>query len=173
MTAMRNRILVASVAALAMWCAPLAHAADFPTKAITIIVPFAAGGPTDTVARLLGQAMGADLKQTVVVENVAGAGGTVGAGRVARADPDGYTLFLHHIGQSTAPALYRKLPYNAVDDFAPIGLMADIPNLFAVNAESPYRSVADVVRAAKAKPGEIAYGSAGNATPAHLVCELM
>ena len=107
---MMTRILFGSFAALAMLCGPVAHAAEFPTKPITIIVPFAAGGPTDTVARLLGQAMGADLKQTVVVENVAGAGGTVGAGRVARADPDGYTLFLHHIGQSTAPALYRKLP---------------------------------------------------------------
>ena len=90
----------------------------FP-KPITIIVPFSAGGPTDTVARLLGQAMGTDLKQTMIVENVAGAGGTVGAGRAARSDPDGYTLFLHHIGMSTAPALYRKLPYNPIEDFAP------------------------------------------------------
>ena len=97
------------------------------TKPITIIVPFSAGGPTDTVARLLGQAMGTDLKQTMIVENVAGAGGTVGAGRAARSDPDGYTLFLHHIGMSTAPALYRKLPYNPIEDFALIGLVTDVP----------------------------------------------
>jgi tripartite-type tricarboxylate transporter receptor subunit TctC len=106
--------LAGSFVVLAAAFGSVANAADFPTKPITLIVPFSAGGPTDTVARLLAQAMGADLKQTMIVENVAGAGGTVGAGRVARADPDGYTLFLHHIGQSTAPALYRK-PYNAVE----------------------------------------------------------
>ena len=124
---MITRVLASSLAALALVCGTPAQAAEYPSKPITIVVPFAAGGPTDTVARLLGQAMGADLKQTMIVENVGGAGGTVGAGRVARADPDGYTLFLHHIGHSTAPALYRKLPYNAVDDFAPIGLVTDVP----------------------------------------------
>ena len=165
---MRNRILVASVAALAMWCAPLAHAADFPTKAITIIVPFAAGGPTDTVARLLGQAMGADLKQTVVVENVAGAGGTVGAGRVARADPDGYTLFLHHIGQSTAPALYRKLPYNAVDDFAPIGLVTDVPMTLVARGNFPPKDLKEMIAYVKQNKDTVTYANAGLGAASHL-----
>ena len=96
-----------------------AVAQDYPTKTITMIVPFAAGGPTDTVARLIGQSMTTTLGQQVIVENVGGAGGTLGAGRAARATPDGYTVFLHHIGQSTAPALYKKLTYSVFDDFEP------------------------------------------------------
>src|SRR5689334_9243971 len=100
---MKRRTFTALFASLATALAfASAHAADYPSKTINLIVPFAAGGPTDTVARLLGQAMAADLKTTVVVENVAGAGGTIGAARVAAAPNDGYTIFLHHIGQSTA-----------------------------------------------------------------------
>lgn len=103
------------------------QAQDFPTKPVTIVVPFAAGGPTDTVARLIGQSMGNALKQQVIIENVGGAGGTLGAGRVARSTNDGYTLLLHHIGQATSATLYRKLPYDSIDDFAPIGLVTDVP----------------------------------------------
>ena len=98
-----------AAACLALFGSALAHAQTYPTKTITMIVPFAAGGPTDTVARLVAQSMGTKLKQQIIIENVGGAGGTIGAARVAKAAPDGYTLFLHHIGQSTAPALYRKL----------------------------------------------------------------
>ena len=99
--------------------AALACAQDYPTKPITVVVPFAAGGPTDTVARLVAQSMTGTLKQQVIVENAGGAGGTIGANKVAKAKPDGYTLLLHHIGHSTAPSLYRKLPYDALDDFEP------------------------------------------------------
>src|SRR5918994_2325612 len=88
------------------------HAQDYPTKVITVVVPFAAGGPTDTVARLLGGPMTKTLKQQIIVENVGGAGGTIAAGRVAKAAPDGYTLLIHHIGMSTAPGLYRKIVYD-------------------------------------------------------------
>src|SRR4051794_3944015 len=111
------------VGCLALTISGLAHAESYPTKTITLIVPFAAGGPTDTVARLIAQSMSKTLKQQVIVENVGGAGGTIGAARVAKAEPDGHTIFLHHIGHSTAPALYRKLSYNAIDSFEPIGLV--------------------------------------------------
>src|SRR3982751_3491407 len=100
--------------------APL-YAQQYPNKVITLVVPYAAGGPTDTVARLLSQSMGTTLKQQMIVENTVGAGGTIAANRVAHAAPDGYTLFIHHVGHSTAPALYRKLPYDPINDFEPIG----------------------------------------------------
>ena len=98
-----SRRMLCALAITLITASPFARAQDFPTKPITMIVPFSAGGPTDTVARLLAQSMTNTLKQTVLVENVGGAGGTLGAGRVARATPDGYTLLLHHIGQSTCP----------------------------------------------------------------------
>jgi tripartite-type tricarboxylate transporter receptor subunit TctC len=165
---MMTRILASSIAALALVCGPLGHAADFPTKPITIIVPFAAGGPTDTVARLLGQAMGADLKQSVIVENVGGAGGTLGAGRAARSDPDGYTIFLHHIGQSTAPALYRKLPYNAVDDFAPIGLVTDVPMTLVARGNFPAKDLKELVAYVKQNKDKVTYANAGLGAASHL-----
>jgi len=165
---MMTRLLVNSFAALAMLCGPLAQAADYPSKPITIIVPFAAGGPTDTVARLLGQAMGADLKQTVIVENVAGAGGTVGAGRVARADPDGYTLFLHHIGHSTAPALYRKLPFDAVADFAPIGLVTDVPMTLVARGNFPPKDLKEMIAYVKQNKDKVTYANAGLGAASHL-----
>jgi len=165
---MMTRILLGSFAALALLCASPAPAADYPSKPITIIVPFAAGGPTDTVARLLGQAMGADLKQTVIVENVAGAGGTVGAGRVARADPDGYTLFLHHIGQSTAPALYRKLPYNAITDFVPIGLVTDVPMTLVARGNFPPKDLKELIAYVKQNKDKVTYANAGLGAASHL-----
>ena len=106
-----------------------ANAADFPIKdkPVTIVVPFAAGGPTDRVARDLAEAMRKPLGTTVVVENVAGAGGTIGANKVAKAPQDGHTIFLHHIGMATSPALYRKLPYNTLEDFEYLGMVNDVP----------------------------------------------
>src|SRR3954466_12766936 len=100
-----------------------ARADDFPSKPITGIVPFPAGGPTDTVARLVAQAMGSTLKQQLLIENVGGAGGSLRAGRGARGAGGGYTLLLHHIGHATAPALYKKLAYDPIADFEPIGLI--------------------------------------------------
>ena len=165
---MMTRTLLGSFAALAMLCGSPALAADYPSKPITIVVPFAAGGPTDTVARLLGQAMGADLKQTVIVENVAGAGGTVGAGRVARADPDGYTLFLHHIGQSTAPALYRKLPFNPITDFAPIGLVTDVPMTLVARGNFPPKDLKELIAYVKQNKDKVTYANAGLGAASHL-----
>lgn len=145
-----------------------AHADSYPSKPITMIVPFAAGGPTDTVARLLGQAMGDHLRQQVVVENVGGAGGTLGAGRVARADADGYTIFLHHIGQSTAPALYRKLPYNAVTDFEPIGLVTDVPMTLVARKDFPAKDLKELLAYVKANKEKVTYANAGLGSASHL-----
>jgi tripartite-type tricarboxylate transporter receptor subunit TctC len=115
------------LALLALGMPAAAHAQAFPSKVITVVVPFPAGGPTDTVTRLLGQSMSKTLGQQVIVENVAGAGGTVGAARVAKAAPDGYTLLLHHVGMATSMTLYRKLPYHSVESFEPVGLVTDVP----------------------------------------------
>ena len=165
---MITRILLSTLAALTVAFGASSHAAEFPNKPITIIVPFAAGGPTDTVARLLAQAMGADLKQTVIVENVAGAGGTVGAGRVARADPDGYTIFLHHIGHSTAPALYKKLPYDTEKDFAPIGLVTDVPMTLVARSNFPPKDLKDLVTYVKQNKDKVTYANAGVGAASHL-----
>jgi tripartite-type tricarboxylate transporter receptor subunit TctC len=147
----------------------IAHAQSaYPTKTVTMIVPFAAGGPTDTVARLIAQSMGKTLKQTVVVENVAGAGGTIGAGRVAKADPDGYTLFLHHIGQSTAPSLYRKLSYNAIDSFEPIGLVTDVPMTLVARKDFPAKDFKELLAYIKANKTKVTYANAGVGSASHL-----
>ena len=146
-----------------------AQAADaFPSKVITLIVPFAAGGPTDTVARVIGQAMGTDLKQQVIIENVAGAGGTVAAARVARSAPDGYTLFIHHIGQSTAPALYRKLSYNAIDDFEPIGLVTDVPMTLVARKDFPAKDLKELIAYVKAHKDKVTLANAGLGAASHL-----
>ena len=146
----------------------LAQAQDYPSKVITMIVPFSAGGPTDTVARLIAQAMGADLKQQVIVENVAGAGGTLAAGRVARSAPDGYTIFIHHIGHSTAPSLYRKLPYSAIDDFEPIGLVTDVPMTLVARKDFPAKDMKELIAYVKASKDKVTYANAGLGAASHL-----
>ena len=145
-----------------------AFAQDYPTKPITMIVPFAAGGPTDTVARLLAQSMTNTLKQQVIVENAGGAGGTVGAGRVARAPGDGYTLFLHHIGQSTAPALYRKLAYDPIKDFEPIGLVTDVPMTLIAKSTFPPKDMKELIAYVKANKDKVTYANAGLGSASHL-----
>jgi tripartite-type tricarboxylate transporter receptor subunit TctC len=145
-----------------------ANAQQYPTRVITIVVPFTAGGPTDTVARLLAQPMSKALKQQVIVENVGGAGGTVGAARVARSAADGYTLFLHHIGQSTAPSLYRKLPYDAVNDFAPIGLINEVPMTLIARKDFPPKDVKELTAYLKANKDKVTYANAGIGAASHL-----
>ncbi|WP_288380436.1 tripartite tricarboxylate transporter substrate binding protein BugD [uncultured Massilia sp.] len=158
-----------SVAAIALACAAVgAHAQNYPTKTITMIVPFAAGGPTDTVARLVAQSMGTTLKQQIIVENVGGAGGTIGAARVAKAAPDGYTIFLHHIGHSTAPALYRKLSYNAIDSFEPIGLVTDVPMTLIARANFPAKDFKELLAYVKANKDKVTYANAGLGSASHL-----
>ena len=168
---MNNRmlqLLIVGLVTASGW--PVAQAADeYPSKQpITMIVPFSAGGPTDTVARLIAQVMSINLKQGVIVENVAGAGGTVAAGRVARSAPDGYTIFIHHIGHSTAPALYRKLPYNAIDDFEPIGLVTDVPMTLVAKKDFPPNNLKELIAYVKANKDKVTYANAGLGAASHL-----
>ena len=144
----------------------------YPAKPITMVVPFTAGGPTDTVARSLGQAMGKPLGQTVVVENVGGAGGTVGATRVKNAAPDGYTILLHHIGMSTAPALYRKLAFNPQTDFEMIGLIVDVPMTMVARSDFPAKDFREFVTYVKANKVKMNLANAGLGAASHL-CGLM
>lgn len=138
-----------------------ALAQDYPTKPITVVVPFAAGGPTDTVARLVAEVMSQDLGQQVVVQNVGGAGGTLGAGQVATATNDGYTLLLHHIGMSTAPTLYRSLPYDPTADFAPIGLITAVPMTLVAKKDFEPNTLEELVAYVKANGENITYAHAG------------
>ena len=156
------------IACLALLGVGEAAAQEYPQKPVTVIVPFAAGGPTDTVARLLGVAMGKSLKTQIIVENVGGAGGTIGAARVAKAAPDGYTLLLHHIGQATAPALYRKLPYDAVDDFEPIGLVNDVPMTLVARKDFPPKDLKELIAYVKANKDKVTYANAGLGAASHL-----
>jgi tripartite-type tricarboxylate transporter receptor subunit TctC len=146
----------------------LAMAQAFPDKPVTIVVPFAAGGPTDTVARLIAQSMTGNLKQQVIVENNGGAGGTIGANKVAKAKPDGYTLLLHHIGQSTAPSLYRKLPYDALNDFEPIGLVTDVPMTIVARKDFPAKDMKELISYVKANKDKVTYANAGIGSASHL-----
>jgi len=149
-----------------------AQAQDFPNKPITIVVPFAAGGPTDTVARLVAQSMGTTLKQQVIIENVGGAGGTLGAGRVARSAPDGYTLLLHHIGHATSATLYRKLPYDTINDFEPIGLITDVPMTMVAKKDLPPKDFKELIAYVQQNKDKVSYGNAGVGAASHL-CGLM
>jgi tripartite-type tricarboxylate transporter receptor subunit TctC len=145
---------------------------NYPSRTINIIVPFAAGGPTDTVTRLTAEAMGRDLGQTVVVENVGGAGGTLGAARVAQARPDGYTLLLHHIGMATAPTLYRRLPYDPVNGFETIGLVTEVPMTLVAKKDFPANSLSEAVAVIKREGDKLNYANAGIGAASHL-CGLL
>jgi tripartite-type tricarboxylate transporter receptor subunit TctC len=144
------------------------NAQNYPTKVVTMIVPFAAGGPTDTVARLLGGPMTKTLKQQIIVENVGGAGGTIAAGRVAKAAPDGYTILIHHIGMSTAPALYRKLRYNPITDFEPIGLINEVPMTLVAKKDFPPKDLKELISYVKANKEKVNYANAGLGAASHL-----
>ena len=141
---------------------------EYPNKVITMIVPFTAGGPTDTVARLLGVPMTKILKQQVIVENVGGAGGTIAANRVAKAAPDGYTILIHHIGMSTAPALYRKLPYNPMTDFEHIGLINEVPMTMVAKKDFPAKDLKELIAYVKANKDKVNYANAGLGAASHL-----
>jgi tripartite-type tricarboxylate transporter receptor subunit TctC len=149
-----------------------AFAQGYPAKQITLIVPFAAGGPTDTVARLLADAMTNDLKQQVVVENVGGAGGTVGATRVAKAPNDGYTLLVNNLGQAAAPALYSKLAYDPIADFQPIGRIADVPMTLVARSNLPARDMKELVAWIKTNGKKVNFAHAGRGAASYL-CGLL
>jgi tripartite-type tricarboxylate transporter receptor subunit TctC len=150
-----------------------AAAAEYPEKPITIIVPFAAGGPTDKVARDLAEALRKPLGgQTIIIENVGGAGGTLGAAKTAKAAPDGYTLLLHHIGMATSPALYRNLPYKTLDDFEYLGMVNEVPMTLIGKPSLPANNYAELVKWLEANKGKVNLANAGLGAASHL-CGLL
>jgi tripartite-type tricarboxylate transporter receptor subunit TctC len=164
------RGLLATALSVAAACA---GAQTYPTKPIAITVPFAAGGPTDVVARTIAEAMTRSLPgANVIVENVAGAGGTIGVTKVAKAAPDGYSLLVHHIGMATAPALYRKLAFDPLKDFEYIGLINDVPMTLLVKSGFPAASVKELVPYLKANAAKVSFANAGLGSASHL-CGLM
>ena len=168
MTAITRRILLGS--ALALGLAGTA-AAQFPERQITLVVPFAAGGSTDVVGRIVAERMSQELGQQIIVQNVGGAGGSLGAQQVARADPDGYTILMATVAtHALNPLILTQKPYDPVADFAPISLLVLVPNVLAVNPELPVTTVQELIDLAKEQP--LAYASSGNGTPLHLSGEL-
>jgi tripartite-type tricarboxylate transporter receptor subunit TctC len=164
-----NRLLMA---AAAMLMAAGARA-DYPEKSVTLVVPFAAGGPTDKVARDLAEALRKPLGgQAIVVENVGGAGGTLGAAKVAKAAPDGYTLLLYHIGMATSPALYRKMPYNTIEDFEYLGMVNEVPMTLVGKPALPANNYAELMRWLDANKGKVNLANAGLGAASHL-CGLL
>jgi len=171
----RARSLLRSTiwAALALgMAAATASAQSYPDRPVTIVVPAAAGGPTDTVARLVGDSMSRTLGQQIVVENAGGAGGTIGMARVAKAPADGYTLAVWHIGQSTAPALYENLKYNAIEDFDSIGRITDVPMTVVGKADLPIKGIGELLAWMKEKQKGVTYAHAGIGSASHL-CALL
>lgn len=154
--------------------ATASHAQTYPTKPIRLVVPFAPGGSSTIVARSVATEMEKALGQSIVIENKGGGGGNPAMQDVARADPDGYTLLITHIGSlALNPYLYSNLPFDVNRDFVHISLLAKVPNIFVVHAEVPAKSVKELVALAKSKPGELYYGSAGNGSAGHLAMEYL
>lgn len=167
----RTVVALALAAGLAL-VAPAA-AQSFPERPITLVVPFAAGGSTDLVARLLAESMSKDLGQQVIVENVAGAGGNVGADQVARAEADGYTILMGTVAtHALNPLMLKAKPYDPEKDFAPISLLVVVPNVLVVNPQLPVNTVQELIDLLKANPDQYSYASSGNGTPLHLSGEL-
>ena len=173
MNPFRSLALVAC-SAFALLGAPSALAqAPFPTKPVRLVVPFPAGGTTDILARAAAQKLSETLGQQVIVDNRPGAGGNIGAELVAKAQADGYTLLMGTVGtHAINPSLYAKMPYDHVKDFAPVILVAGVPNVLVVNPDLPFKTVADVVAYAKANPGKLNFASSGSGTSIHLSGEL-
>jgi tripartite-type tricarboxylate transporter receptor subunit TctC len=166
--------LVSLCAALAGFAADAPAQAPWPSKAVTYVVPFAPGGNTDTLARLLGKDLSVALGQPVVIENKPGAGGNIGSEYVAKAAPDGYTILGGTISShSINPSVYPKMPYDAVKSFEPVIMIGRSPLVLVVGAGTPYKTFNDLVSAAKAKPGGLTYATAGNGTSPHLAAELL
>jgi tripartite-type tricarboxylate transporter receptor subunit TctC len=159
------------LAALAL---PRAAAAeDWPTRPVTLIVPFAPGGTTDIVARIVGQALSMRLGQSVVIENLGGAGGTLGANQAAKAAADGYTIFMATIAHTMAPGIYKSLPYDFEKDFEPITEVASVPNIVIVHPSVPAKTIGELLAYIRVNPGKVNYGSAGIGSTEHMSGELL
>jgi tripartite-type tricarboxylate transporter receptor subunit TctC len=162
--------------ALALALFALARAAvaeDWPTRTVTLIVPFAAGGTTDIVARLISQPLTERLGQSVIIENVGGGGGTIGANQAAKASPDGHTLFMATPAHTVAPAIYKSLPYDFEKDFEPVTVVASVPNILIVHPSLPAQTVGELLAYIRANPGKVNYGSAGIGSIEHMSGELL
>jgi tripartite-type tricarboxylate transporter receptor subunit TctC len=178
--AVRPLVLLAAVALVVAACSGGSDggtsagggAEGYPDQNITMVVPFSAGGPTDTVTRLIAQPMSAKLGTQIVVQNVEGAGGTVAAGEVSRAKPDGYTVLMHHIGMSTAPALYADLPYKPLEDFKTIGLVTEVPMTIIARRDFEPNTLQELVDYVKANANTVTYANAGIGAASHL-CGLL
>lgn len=168
MPSFARRAALAAAFAVALGAGTSASAQSFPTRPVTVVVPFAAGGPTDILARTLAAAMSRNLGQSVVVENTAGAGGTIGANRVVKAAPDGYTVFIHHNGMATAVGLYRKLPYDPMADFEYVGLIADVPMTLLGRKTLPPNNLSELVAWLKANREKATLANAGLGAVSHL-----
>lgn len=162
---LKNKVAAAAIGLIA---ATSAAWADYPEKPVVLVVPFAAGGPSDKIARDLAEALRKPLAQTVIVDNTAGAGGTIGAARVARATPDGYTLLVHHIGMSTAPALYKKLPYKTLEDFEYLGLINEAPSTLIGKPGLAANNFADLRKWINTNDGKVNIANAGVGSASHL-----
>ena len=163
----------AALAAVMAATATGAQAQSFPDKPVRVFVPYPAGGGVDVLTRTLGEVVAKQWGQSVIVENRPGAGGMIASQALVSSPPDGYTLIMVASGHATNAFLYSKLPYDTFKDFTPISLLASSPNVLLVRADSPYKSVADVIAAAKAKPGSLSFAHAGNGTSTHLAGELL
>ena len=168
----RRRVLRMIAALPALAIGPARAAAEWPARPVHLVVPFTPGGSTDILGRAIAQRLQEALGQPFVVENKPGAGGSIGATEVARAAPDGYTLLMGHIGTlAVNPTLYPKLPYDPRTSFAPVALVARVPNVLVVNPAVPARNVQELIALAKAKPGSLRYASGGNGSAAHIAME--
>ena len=166
-----KRTIVAAVIAGLLALTGSAGAQNFPDRQLTMIIPFAAGGPTDVLGRIMAQAMGEELKQTIIVENVGGAGGMTGGKRVADAKPDGYTMLLGTVGtQAQGQTLYKKPLYNAVTDFTPLALIAEVPIVVIARPDIPANNLKEFIAYAKANADKMSFGSAGAGSATHLGC---
>jgi len=166
--------LLAVLAALLVSASGAAWAQDaFPSKPVHLLVPFPAGGAVDSVARTLGDELARRWGQSVIIENRPGAGGTIAAAAAAKAPPDGYTLVLVASGHAIVAHLYPRLSYDPLRDFTPLSLVGSSPNMLLVRADSAFTSIADVLAQARAAPGRLSYGHAGNGTSPHLAGELL
>lgn len=164
---------MAAVAAAMLTAAGAASAQSFPSKPVRILVPYPAGGGVDVLTRTLGEVVSKQWGQSVVVENRPGAGGVIASQAVVSSPADGYTLIMVASGHATNPLLYPKIPYDTFKDFTPISLLGSSPNIMLVRTDSPFKTVADVIEAAKAKPGSLSFAHAGTGTSTHLAGELL
>lgn len=163
-----NAVLGASAVAAVSLFSMSAQAAGYPERQITMVVPFSAGGPTDTVARLVAESMSKTLGQQIVIENVGGAGGTLGAARTANADADGYSILLHHIGMATSATLYRKLPYDTLNAFEYVGLVTEVPMTLLARKDMEATDLKGLIEYAKAHKDEVTVANAGIGAASHL-----